>query len=51
MLAAANRSSAPANWPISWLRRSAHANRARIRRRAPFKLYGFTSIGSLRKCR
>jgi 16S rRNA (cytosine1402-N4)-methyltransferase len=32
-------------------RRSAHASRARTRRRAPFRLYGFTSIGSLRKCR
>ena len=51
LLGAANRSSAPANWPISWVKRSAHGSRARIRRRAPFKLYGFTSIGSLRKCR
>ena len=42
---------APGNWPISWLARSAHGSRARIRRRAPFRLYGFTSIGSLRKCR
>ena len=42
---------AQGNLPISWQRRSAHASRARIRRRAPFRLYGFTSIGSLRKCR
>jgi len=51
LFAAASPSGAPGNWPISWQRRSAHASRARIRRRAPFKLYGFTSIGSLRKCR
>src|SRR5213075_452840 len=51
MLAAARQSSAPGNLPISWQRRSAHVSRARTRRRAPFRLYGFTSIGSLRKCR
>jgi 16S rRNA (cytosine1402-N4)-methyltransferase len=49
--AAASPSSAPGNWPISWLARSAPGSRARIRRRAPFRLYGFTSIGSLRKYR
>src|SRR5947207_107867 len=48
---AAGPSSPPANWPISWVRRSARGSRARTRRRVPFRLYGFTSIGSLRKCR
>ena len=51
LLAGTRPSARPANLPISWLRRSAHGSRARIRRRAPFKLYGFSSIGSLRKCR
>ena len=39
------------NLPISWVRPSARANKSRIRRRAPSRLYGFTSIRSLRTCR
>jgi len=42
---------APASLPRSWKRPSARANRASTRRRAAFRLYGFTSIGSLRNCR
>ncbi len=46
---------APSNLPLSWLRRSVNgrhgARPARIRRRVPFRLYGFSSIGSLRRSR
>ena len=34
--------------PDSWPKPSAHASRGRIQRRAPFRLYGFTSIRSLK---
>lgn len=39
------------NLPRSWHRPSARASKASIRRRAAFRLYGFTSIRSLRNCR
>ena len=51
LLAHASPSYARSNLPNSWLRRSAPGRPGRIRRRAPFRLYGFSSIGSLRKCR
>jgi hypothetical protein len=44
-------SSVPGSLPISWVRPSARVNRARIRRRGRFKLYGFSSIRSLKSCR
>jgi 16S rRNA (cytosine1402-N4)-methyltransferase len=39
------------NLPRSWQRPSAPGSRARTRRRAPSRLYGFSSIVSLRNCR
>jgi 16S rRNA (cytosine1402-N4)-methyltransferase len=44
-------SSARASLPKSWLTSSKPVRRARIRQPAPFKLYGFTSIKSLRSCK
>ena len=39
------------NLPRSWQRPFLRGSPTRIRRRARFKLYGFTSIRSLRNCR
>jgi len=41
-------SGGPGNLPLSWLRPPGRVNRGRIRRRGRFRLYGFTSIRSLR---
>ncbi|MNC86707.1 hypothetical protein D3C83_23810 [compost metagenome] len=39
------------NLPRSWQKPFPRVNHGRIRRRARFKLYGFTLIRSLRSCR
>ena len=50
-----NPSAPPANLPpslrTSTVRAGSGRNRARIRPLAPFKLYGFTSIRSLKNCK
>ena len=43
-------SAQPLIFPRSWLASSRPANRARILQRAHFKLFGFTSTPSLRRC-
>lgn len=44
-------STARASLPKSWVTSSKPVRRARIRQPAPFRLYGFTSIKSLRTCK
>ena len=40
----------PWNWPNSWLTRSKPASRARTLQRAHFRLFGFSSMPSLKSC-